>query len=112
MECYENGLLTLKDTDGLDLRFGNADAMVKMVEKIMKREGLGDLLAEGSMRAARQIGRGAEQFAMHVKGQELPMHEPRGKAMQSLSFAVSPTGADHIEAPHDPVIADQAPLIL
>ncbi|MGI5834870.1 MAG: aldehyde ferredoxin oxidoreductase family protein [Chloroflexota bacterium] len=111
MECYENGLLTLKDTDGLDLRFGNADAMVKMVEKIMKREGLGDLLAEGSMRAARQIGRGAEQFAMHVKGQELPMHEPRGKAMQSLSFAVSPTGADHIEAPHDPVIGGPGPTL-
>lgn len=109
MECYENGILTQKDTDGLDLRFGNADAMVKMVGKIMKREGLGDILAEGVMRAARTIGRGAEQFAMHVKGQELPMHEPRGKALLALSFAVSPTGADHIEAPHDPVIAGPGP---
>lgn len=109
MECYENGILTIKDTDGLDLRFGNAEAMVKMAEKIMTREGLGDLLAEGVLRASRAIGRGSESFALHVKGQELPMHEPRGKAMQSLSFAVSPTGADHVEAPHDPVIAGVGP---
>ena len=109
MECYENGILTQKDTDGLDLRFGNAEAMVKMAEKIVKREGLGDILAEGVKRAARTIGKGSEKFAMHVKGQELPMHEPRGKAMMSLSFAVSPTGADHIEAPHDPVIAGPGP---
>ncbi|MEW6357530.1 MAG: aldehyde ferredoxin oxidoreductase family protein [Planctomycetota bacterium] len=102
MECFENGILTKADTDGVELRFGNADAMVAMVEKIGKREGLGDLLAEGVMRASTKIGKGAERFALHIKGQELPMHDPRGKTGQGLSFAVSPTGADHVEAPHDP----------
>jgi len=101
MECFENGIIDKDDTDGIELRFGNAEAMVKMAEKIAKREGFGDLLAEGVMRAARKIGKGAEKFAMHVKGQELPMHEPRGKCGLTLSYATSPTGADHVEAPHD-----------
>jgi aldehyde:ferredoxin oxidoreductase len=101
MECYENGILTKDDTDGIDLRFGNAEAMVKMTEMIGKREGLGDLLAEGVMRAAKKLGRGSEKFAIHVKGQELPMHEPRGKRSLVYAYSLSPTGADHMEAPHD-----------
>ena len=101
MECFENGLLTTADTDGLDLRFGNAEAMVQMVEMIASREGFGDLLAEGAARAAKKIGRGAEQFAMHVKGQEFPMHEPRFKQGMGLGYAVSPTGADHCHSIHD-----------
>ena len=101
MECFEKGILTEEDTDGLELRFGNADAMVAMVEKIGKREGFGDLLAEGSMRAAEKIGKGAEHYAHHIKGQEAPMHDPRGKTGSALSFSTSPTGADHVEAPHD-----------
>lgn len=109
MECYEKGILTQKDTDGLDLRFANAAAMVKLAERIMRREGLGDVLAEGVLRASKTIGRGSEQFAMHVKGQEFPMHEPRGKVMLALAYALSPTGADHIEAPHDPVLAAEGP---
>ena len=111
MECYENGLLTKADTDGLDLRFGNAAAMVTMVEKIAAREGLGDLLADGTKRAAERIGRGAERYAMHVKGQELPMHEPRGKVGLGLAYALSPTGADHVEGPHDPVFAAEGPKL-
>ena len=102
MECFEAGLLTTADTDGLELRFGNQEAAMQMIDRIARREGLGDLLAEGVMRAAAQIGGGAEQFAMHVKGQELPMHEPRGKRSLGLAYATSPTGADHMEAPHDP----------
>ena len=102
MECYENGILTKEDTDGIDLSWGNADAMIAMIHKIARREGLGDILADGVKRAAAKIGRGAEQFAMHVKGQELPMHEPRGKVGLGLAYALSPTGADHMEAPHDP----------
>jgi len=105
MECYENGLLSKEDTGDLDLRFGNAEAMVRLVEMIGKREGLGDLLAEGVKRAAAQIGGGAEQYAQHVKGQEVPMHEPRGKKGLALAYATSPTGADHMEAPHDPFYA-------
>jgi aldehyde:ferredoxin oxidoreductase len=101
MECYENGLLTKADTDGIDLRFGNGDAMIAMIEKITRREGIGALLAEGSARAAKQIGRGAEDFAMHVKGQELPMHEPRIKQALGVGYSLSPTGADHVHNMHD-----------
>lgn len=101
MECFENGILTERDTDGIRLTFGNADAMVKMVEKIAKREGIGDLLAEGVMRAAKKIGRGAAQYAMHIKGQELPMHEPRFKQGMGMGYAISPTGADHMQSIHD-----------
>ena len=102
MECYENGILTKEDTDGIDLTWGNADAMIAMIHKIGKREGIGDILADGVKRAAERIGKGSEKFALHVKGQELPMHEPRGKVGVGLAYAVSPTGADHMEAPHDP----------
>jgi len=102
MECYENGILTAEDTDGIDLTWGNAEAMIALIHKIGKREGIGDILADGVKRAAERIGKGSEKFAMHVKGQELPMHEPRGKVGLSLAYAVSPTGADHMEAPHDP----------
>jgi len=102
MECYEQGILTREDVDGVDLTWGNADAVIQMVHKIARREGVGDLLADGVKRAAAQIGRGAEQFALHVKGQELPMHEPRGKRGLAIAYSVSPTGADHMEAPHDP----------
>jgi len=102
MECYENGILTAEDTDGIDLTWGNAEAMIALIHKIGKREGIGDILADGVKRAAERIGKGSEKFAMHVKGQELPMHEPRGKVGVGLAYAVSPTGADHMEAPHDP----------
>lgn len=103
MECFENGLLTPQDTGGLDLRFGNADAALCMIEMIGRREGLGNLLAEGVMRAAQKLGNGAERYAMHVKGQELPMHEPRGKTGLGLAYALSNTGAHHSEMPHDPL---------
>jgi len=102
MECYEHGILTREDTDGIELVWGNGDAVIQMIHKIARREGIGDLLAEGVKRAAAKLGRGAERFALHVKGQELPMHEPRGKRGLSIAYATSPTGADHMEAPHDP----------
>jgi len=109
MECYDNGILTKEDTGGIELEFGNADAMVKMVEMIGNREGLGDVLAEGVMRAAQKIGNGAEKFALHVRGQELPMHEARGKRSLVLAYSLSPTGPDHMEAPHDVVYASLNP---
>ena len=102
MECFEAGILTQKDTDGLELRFGNAEAMLKMVERIGKREGLGDILAEGISHAVRTFGKGAERFAVHVKGMPIPFHEPRGKVGVGLGYAVSATGPDHMEFPHDP----------
>ncbi|MFO7917463.1 MAG: aldehyde ferredoxin oxidoreductase family protein [Anaerolineae bacterium] len=101
MECFENGLLTLEDTDGIELHFGNGDALVKMVEKIAQRDGLGDLLANDLQTIAEEIGGEAEQFAMHVKGQPYPMHEPRFKRGLAIGYAVSPTGADHVHALHD-----------
>ena len=101
MECYENGILTVKDTDGLELRFGNSEAMVEMVKMIAHRQGIGDLLAEGVKRASAKIGRGSEDLAIHVKGQEVPMHEPRLKRAIGLGYAVSPTGADHQHNLHD-----------
>ena len=111
MELVEKGILAAKDTDEIDLRFGNTDAMLAMIGKIVKREGFGNLLAEGVQRAAQKIGKGAEKYAMHVKGQELPMHDPRGKQGLSLSYATSPTGADHIEAPHDTSFLSDGPAL-
>jgi aldehyde:ferredoxin oxidoreductase len=108
MECYEKGILTRADTEGIEFRFGNPEAMVKGIEWIaLRRPGLGDLLADGVKIAAARIGKGSEKFSLHIKGQELPMHDPRGKIGLALSYAASPTGADHVRAPHD--TAFQAP---
>lgn len=101
MECFEEGLLTEEDTGGMDLSFGNAEALVRMVEMIAHREGIGDLLAEGTERAAERIGGDAKLLAMNVKGQEYPMHEPRLKRGIAIGYAVSPTGADHNHSFHD-----------
>lgn len=106
MECYENGILTKEDTGGLELRFGNAEAMLQLVEMIAYRRGIGDLLGEGVKRAAQKIGKGSERFALHVKGKELPMHDPRGKTGLALAYAVSPIGADHLQHAHDPVFVN------
>ncbi|MBI2467191.1 MAG: aldehyde ferredoxin oxidoreductase family protein [Candidatus Rokubacteria bacterium] len=103
MECYEHGIITKADTGGIELTWGNAEAVEQMVHLIGRREKIGRLLGEGVKRAAATLGRGAERFALHVKGQELPMHDPRGKKGLSLAYALSPTGADHMEAPHDPL---------
>jgi aldehyde:ferredoxin oxidoreductase len=105
MECWEHGIITKEMTGGLDLTWGNADAVIQLVHLIGRREGIGALLGEGVKRAAEVLGKGAERFALHVKGQELPMHDPRGKKGLSLAYALSPTGADHMEAPHDPLYA-------
>jgi aldehyde:ferredoxin oxidoreductase len=106
MECFEHGLIGLEDTDGVELRFGNAEAMLIMVERIAKRQGFGDLLAEGSLRAAEKIGGDAKYFAMQVKGQELAMHEPRGKYNVGMGYAISEIGADHLVVAHDPTLAN------
>jgi aldehyde:ferredoxin oxidoreductase len=109
MECFENGLLSTKDTDGIVLRFGNAEAMLKTIELIARREGIGELLAEGTARAAEKIGRGAVEFAMQVKGLEIPMHEPRLKAGLGLGYAVNPHGADHVASIHDTEYTEPGP---
>ncbi|NLX44171.1 MAG: aldehyde ferredoxin oxidoreductase family protein [Chloroflexi bacterium] len=96
MECYEKGLLTREDTGGLDLSFGQAESMLTLVEMICRRQGLGDLLAEGPEYAARRIGGSAMDYAITVKGQPFPLHECRTRHGQALGYAVSPTGADHM----------------
>lgn len=98
MECGEKGLLK---SDEVELRFGNPDTVLKLLEMIAFRRGLGDLLAEGVRRAAEKIGPEAYPLAMEVKGQEIPMHEPRFKHALGLGYALSPTGADHNHNIHD-----------
>jgi aldehyde:ferredoxin oxidoreductase len=105
MECFEKGILTTADTGGLDVRFGNAEAMLKLIELIARREGIGDLLAEGTAIAAQKIGKGALAYAMQVKGLELGLHEPRLKTGLGLGYMVSPIGADHCMNLHDTLFA-------
>jgi len=110
MECYEHGLITQEDTGGLDLRFGNGDVLLPLIEMIATRTGFGKLLAEGSKRAAEKIGGDAHLFAMQVKGQELAMHEPRGKYNVGMGYAISEIGADHLVVAHDPALANAESL--
>ena len=99
MDCFERGLLTAEDTGGVELRFGNAEAMVQMVEMIAKREGIGRLLGEGSARAAEALGVG-QDLVVAVKGRELPAHMPHTKRTMALLYAVNPGGADHTVYEH------------
>ncbi|MEM2385084.1 MAG: aldehyde ferredoxin oxidoreductase family protein [Candidatus Bathyarchaeia archaeon] len=96
MECYERGIITKDDTGGIDLRWGDPDIIIKMVELIGRREGIGAILGEGSMRAAEKIGKGADKYAMHVKGLEIPMHSPYRFKELGLQYAVSERGACHL----------------
>jgi aldehyde:ferredoxin oxidoreductase len=102
MECFEKGLLTLSDTEGIELRYGNVDGMIAMLEKILNREGFGDVLAEGSAKAADRLGIGHEYLST-VKGQEMPAHMPQVKRGLGLIYAVNPFGADHQSSEHDPM---------
>jgi aldehyde:ferredoxin oxidoreductase len=104
MECFEKGLLKPKDTGGIELRFGNAEAMLDVLEQIVQKQGLGALLSEGSRRAAKQIGGGSEEFAVQVKGLEVPMHDPRLKQGIGLHYSVHAAGADHCSGPHDTLL--------
>jgi len=101
MECFEKGILTLEDTGGRSIGFGDAEAMIWLVRQIASREGIGDVLSLGVKRAAEKIGRGSERYAFHIKGQELGLHDGRGKTGMGLGFALGSTGGDHIETPHD-----------
>src|SRR5207245_9844622 len=96
MECFEKGILTLEDTGGVPLRFHDADGVIKVVEMIAYRQGIGDLLAEGSQRAARRLGRGSEAFLTTVKGMEMAMHDPRHMPAMRASYLLAPTGRDHM----------------
>jgi aldehyde:ferredoxin oxidoreductase len=96
MELFEQGMLTAADTNGLDLRFGNHQAVTQLIAEIaFRREGIGALLCDGSRIMAAKVGGDAEYFAMHIKGLELPAYDPRGAKAHGLNFATSYTGADH-----------------
>jgi len=97
IDCFENGLITEDDTEGVKLTWGNVDGVIKMVEKIARREGFGDVLAEGSRGAAKKIGKNAADFAVEVKGLEAPMHDPRGFHGMGLAYAMSNRGACHLQ---------------
>lgn len=98
MECFEKGILTKKDTDSLEIKFGDADVMIELVHKIAKREGVGDLLSEGTKRMAEKLGQGSGAFAMQVKGLELPAYDCRATKITGLGFATANRGGDHITA--------------
>ncbi|MBM3934772.1 MAG: aldehyde ferredoxin oxidoreductase family protein [SAR202 cluster bacterium] len=95
MECFEKGILTPADTGGIDLRFGNEDALLKTLELISRREGIGALLADGSRIAAQRTGHGSEAWAMHVKGLEMPGYEPRSLKTMAVALSVATRGACH-----------------
>ena len=97
MECFEKGLITKDDTDGIDLEWGNHQAMLDLVIKIGEAEGCGKLLGEGVKKAAETIGGTALDYAMHVKGLEFPAHEPRALASHALGYATGSIGAAHME---------------
>jgi aldehyde:ferredoxin oxidoreductase len=97
MECYEKGLISRKDTDGIDLKWGNHQALVAMTEKMGKREGFGDILADGVQAAARKIGGNAASYAMHVHGQEVPGHNPIATAAMATTYLTNATPARHTQ---------------
>jgi len=96
IECYQNGILT-KDNVGMELCWGDGDAVVALTEKIAKREGIGDLLADGIMRTAEKIGKVAEQFAVHVQGQEIPAHDPRFIPALAVTYRLDATPGRHTQ---------------
>ncbi|MEE8306194.1 MAG: aldehyde ferredoxin oxidoreductase C-terminal domain-containing protein, partial [Gammaproteobacteria bacterium] len=108
MELFETGTISAKDTGGLAVRYGDAGTMVKLTEMIGQREGFGEILAEGSARAAERLGRGAECL-ITSKGQEAPAHMPHLKRSLALIYAVNPIGADHMSSEHDAAYEDAYP---
>ena len=114
MECFEKALISPRDTGGFELRFGDSASSLKAIEMMARREGFGDLLAEGVRKLSEHIGKGSERFAMHVKGMEFPGYEPRGAFGSALSYAVSPRGACHRRAwpPAKEILGDYDPFTI
>ena len=95
VECFENGIITAKDTGGLELRWGDSEAIIKLVKMMISREGFGDILADGTKRAAERIGRGAERFAVNVGGQEPGLHDARLDPLLGAHFTLDATPGKH-----------------
>ena len=98
MEAYERGLITKEDTGGLKMEWGNGDALLEMIKKIVNRQDLGKLLGEGLVKASKEIGGNSCEFAVHVKGLDFPAHDPRAKVSVALGYATSNRGACHLQA--------------
>ena len=97
IDLFERGIIDRRDTDGLELRWANHEAIIELLEKIGRREGFGDILADGTRRAAEKIGRGAENYAIHIGGQEVPMHDPRFDPAMGTTYVTDPTPARHTQ---------------
>jgi aldehyde:ferredoxin oxidoreductase len=97
IECFENGLITKKDTDGIEMTWGNHKAIVAMTEKLAKREGFGAVLANGVKVAAEKIGKGADKYAMHIQGEEVPAHDPKCGFHLATTYRLDPTPARHFQ---------------
>ncbi|MFH0915963.1 MAG: aldehyde ferredoxin oxidoreductase family protein [bacterium] len=110
IECYESGLIDRGDTDGLELAWGNSAAVVALTEQVAKREGFGAVLADGSQPASERIGRGSEQYAMHVGGRELPMHDPRMAPSSGTFYIADAQPASHMGPQGMAVLEQGAPL--
>ena len=110
IDCYEAGIITDADTDGLKLNWGAADAVIELVKKIGARDGFGDILAEGSRIAAQKIGNGAPDLTAEVKGLEAPMHDPRAFHGLGLAYAMSIRGACHLS--HADLFAEQGGVVM
>jgi aldehyde:ferredoxin oxidoreductase len=95
MECYEHGIITKEDSDGIELTWGNTDALIRVTDKIGRREGFGAVLADGAKQAAERIGKGAEKYAIHVGGQDMPAHDPRVSIGMGWGYVCDPTPARH-----------------
>ena len=96
MEAFEKGLITRKDTDGIELTWGNMDGAIQLLHKIAKKEGIGAVLSEGTREAAKKLGKNAQEFTVEVKGLEAPMHDPRGFHGMGLAYMTSVRGACHL----------------
>jgi aldehyde:ferredoxin oxidoreductase len=99
MECYEKGIISKSDTDGIELTWGNGEAMIAMLDKMIRREGIGDVLSDGVKIAAKKIGRGAEACAVHVGGQEPGMHNPIFLPGRATGYLCDPTPGRHTATP-------------
>jgi len=101
IECFENGIITIDDTNGLELGWGKSDSIIELINMMIKRKGFGDILADGVKKASEKIGRGSEKFAMHSFGQEIAMHDPKFIESLGYTYAFDPTPGRHTAASID-----------
>jgi aldehyde:ferredoxin oxidoreductase len=109
MECYEKGLITKKDTDGIEMKWGDPKAIIALTEKIGKREGFGAVIADGVKAAAQRVGKGSEKYAIHVGGEEYPAHDSRGGLNFAIGYGANPTPGRHTQGGEGPLPAGALP---